>query len=75
MQSQSRRFKRINSGLQNVAQHSTKIAKPSPAEKIGLSGYRKGRFRLSPLGGLKKFIRNLSTKYWIGKYMAKPIEQ
>ena len=72
MQSEMRRFNRINSGLQNPAPSSTKISSHTKGESIGLNGYRKGRFHLPVLGGLPKFINNRSFKSWIEKYVIQP---
>ena len=43
MQSQSRKIKRIVSGLQSEAFSSTKVAKVTPYAKAGLPGHRKSR--------------------------------
>lgn len=69
MQSQSRKFRRVSQGLQNLAPSSTKISKHTPALKLGFGGerYRKGRFARTiftvPLLGIK----NYSLKGWINK--------
>lgn len=65
MQSISRKLNRINRGLQNPNPSSTKISKHTPADSEGYNRYRKGRFAITKLGGLPKFIRNLSIKTWI----------
>jgi hypothetical protein len=46
MQSEMRKFKRVNNGLQNLAPSSIKIAKNTPALPLNYGGerYRKGRF-------------------------------
>lgn len=44
MQSLNRKQKRIDIGIQNPAPSSTKIAKSTPAGKLGMTAYRKGRF-------------------------------
>ena len=45
MQSEMRRFNRVNSGLQNPAPSSTKISIHTPANPAGYRDrYRKGRF-------------------------------
>lgn len=67
MQSQSRKFNRINSWLQNPAPSSTKISKRTKGESLGYAGYRKNRFARAiftiPLMGVK----NYSLKGWINK--------
>ncbi len=65
MQSISRKLNRINRGLQNPNPSSTKISKHTPAESAEYNGHRKSRFARTQLGGLPKFIRNLSFKTWI----------
>ena len=65
MQSISRKLNRINRGLRNPNPSSTKISRYTPAESAGYNGHRKGRFATTKLGGLPKFIRNLSFKTWI----------
>ena len=43
MQSQSRRIKRITSGLQNPSFSSTKVSKYTAYAKIGFAGFRANR--------------------------------
>ena len=67
MQSQQRKFNRINSGLQNPSPSSTKISRRTKGESLGYAGYRKNRFARAvftiPLMGIK----NYSLKGWIEK--------
>lgn len=69
MQSQSRKFRRINAGLQNLAPSSTKISKVTKGESLGYACYRKGRFKLPTLGGLPKYVRNMAIKTFFEKFV------
>lgn len=67
MQSQQRKFNRINSGLQNPAPSSTKISKLTKGESLGYAGYRKNRFARAIFTIPLKGVKNFSLKGWINK--------
>ena len=65
MQSQQRKFNRINSGLQNPAPSSTKISRRTNGESLGYAGYRKNRFARAIFTIPLKGVQNFSLKGWI----------